>query len=87
VLTVSGLALLPQNLIRNTKLNIMTKVSNEEQSNSANVLLGVVYCVIDTSNYYSEPVTIRIFNTEQKAIDFCKSKPFEKYYWEEVEVE
>jgi hypothetical protein len=52
-----------------------------------NVLLGVVYCVIDTNNYYSEPVTIRIFNTEQKAIDFCKSKPFEKYYWEEMEVE
>lgn len=57
------------------------------ESNNANVLLGVVYCVIDANNYYSEPVTIRIFNTEQKAIDFCKSKPFEKYYWEEMEVE
>jgi hypothetical protein len=34
------LALLQQNLIRNTKLNIMTKVSNEEQSNNANVLLA-----------------------------------------------
>jgi hypothetical protein len=36
------LALLPQNLIRTNKLNIMTKVSNEEQSNNANVLLCAV---------------------------------------------
>ena len=60
---------------------------SETNKPNANVLLGVVYCVIDTNNYYSEPVTIRIFNTEQKAIDFCKSKPLEKYYWEEMEVE
>jgi hypothetical protein len=57
------------------------------ESNNANVLLGVVYCVIDTNNYYSEPVTIRIFNSKQKAIDFCKSNPYENYYWEEVDVE
>jgi hypothetical protein len=61
--------------------------ANHETATFGNVMLGVVYCVIDTNNYYSEPVTIRIFNTEQKAIDFCKSKPFEKYYWEEMEVE
>lgn len=65
----------------------MTKVSNEEQRNNTNVLLGVVYCVRDSNNYYSEPVTIRIFNTEQKAIDFCESKRFEEYSWEEMEVE
>lgn len=62
-------------------------MKEEEQSNNDNVMLGVVYCVIDTNNYYSEPVTIRIFNTEQKAIDFCKSIPVEEYYWEEMEVE
>jgi hypothetical protein len=39
------LALLPQNLIRKTKINIMTKVSNEEQSNNANVRLceGLIF--------------------------------------------
>ncbi len=65
----------------------MTKLSNEEQNNNSNVALCVVYCVIDTNNYYGEPVTIRIFNTKEKAIHFCDSKPREKYYWEEVEVE
>jgi hypothetical protein len=66
----------------------MNEINNKpETANGTNPVLGVVYCVIDTNNYYSEPVTIRIFNTEQKAIDFCKSKPFEKYYWEEMEVE
>jgi len=42
MLTFCRLALLPRNLIRNKKLNIMTKVSNEEQSNNANVLLCAV---------------------------------------------
>jgi hypothetical protein len=51
------------------------------------VLLGVVYCVFDDGNYYSVPQTIRIFNTKEKAIEFCKSNPFEKYWWDEMEVE
>jgi hypothetical protein len=49
--------------------------------------LKVVYCVYDDNNYYSVPEVIRIFDTEQKAIDFCKSKPLEKWYYDEVEVE
>lgn len=61
-------------------------MKNDNLKTESNNVLGVVYCVI-TNNYYSESVTIRIFNTEQKAIDFCKSKPFEKYSWEKVEVE
>jgi hypothetical protein len=46
-----------------------------------------VFCIIDTNNYYREPVTIRIFDSKEKAEEFCRAKPKEKYYWEEEEVE
>jgi hypothetical protein len=58
-----------------------------ETPTEANNVLCVVYCVFDDNNYYSVPQTIRIFNTKEKAIEFCKSKPFEKYWWDEMEVE
>jgi hypothetical protein len=53
-LTFCTLALLPQKLIRNTKLNIMTKVSNEEQSNNANVLLCAVASEEFVENFTSD---------------------------------
>ena len=59
----------------------------DETANGTKPVLGVVYCVLDDGNYYSVPKTIRIFNTKEKAIEFCKSKPFEKYWWDEMEVE
>jgi hypothetical protein len=69
---------------------IMAKEANKNFAQpdvDANNVIGVVYCVFDDGNYYSVPQTIRIFNTEEKAIEFCKSKPFEKYWWGEMEVE
>ena len=59
----------------------------DETANGTKPVLGVVYCVFDDGNYYSVPQTIRIFNTKEKAIEICKSKPFEKYWWDEMEVE
>ena len=49
----------------------------------------VVFIVTDSSNYYQEPVTVRIFSTKEKAISFCDKKdPNRKYLdWEEFEVE
>ena len=58
-----------------------------ETANGTKPVLGVAYCVFDDRNYYSVPQTIRIFNTEEKAINFCKAHPFEKYWWDEMEVE
>ena len=46
-----------------------------------------VFCIIDTNNYYREPVTIRVFDSKEKAEEFCRAKPKEKYHWEEEEVE
>jgi hypothetical protein len=65
-----------------TEFDLKTKAPND-----AKPVLGVVYCVFDDGNYYSVPQTIRIFNTEEKAIAFCKAYPFEKYWWDEMEVE
>lgn len=59
----------------------------DETPHFANPVLGVVYCVFDDGNYYSVPQTIRIFNTEEKAINFCKAHPFKNYWWDEMEVE
>jgi hypothetical protein len=71
-----------------TELNKNEKFLTEQEAPPiANVRLGVVYCVFDDGNYYSIPQTIRIFNTKEKAIEFCKSKPFEKYWWDEMDVE
>ncbi len=71
-----------------TNFNNNDKLSAENETPPiANVLLGVVYCVYDDGNYYSVPQTIRIFNTKEKAIDFCKLHPFAKYWWDEMEVE
>ncbi len=51
-------------------------------------LLGVVFLVTDSSNYYGEPVTIRVFDSKEKAIEFCKLKNNpDTYSWEEMEVE
>ena len=43
--------------------------------------LKVVYCVIDKSNYYQEPVTIRIFYTKEIAIKFCDDHKDRGYEW------
>lgn len=48
-----------------------------------------VFCVIDNSSYYGEPVTIRIFDSKGKAVAFCsKNDPCGAYLsWEEIKVE
>ena len=64
-------------------------MNKKEQSNELYSVLGVVFIVTDSSNYYQEPVTIRIFNTKEKAINFCKEKDPNYSYldWDEFEVE
>jgi hypothetical protein len=62
------------------------ELTNETPAD-AKPVLGVVFCVYDDKNYYSVPQVIRIFDTQEKAIEFCKSKPFEGWWWDEMEVE
>jgi len=68
--------------IRNTKLNIMTKVPNEEQSNNANVLLPTVFVGYDKEGN-------EILSNECKPKKKCgdsdwwfdkRSKMFRRYY-------
>lgn len=47
--------------------------------------LKIVYVVSDISNYYAEPVAVRVFDTEEKAINFIKNNNCLEY--EEFEVE
>ena len=60
-----------------------------EQGNELYPVLSVVFIVTDSSNYYQEPVTIRIFTTKEKAISFCDQKDPNRIFldWEEFEVE
>ena len=62
---------------------------NQENSNKLPTVSGLVFIVTDRNNYYSEPVTVRIFNTKEKAINFCKEIDPNNVYldWEEFEVE
>lgn len=64
-------------------------MNKQEQSNELYPVLGVVFIVTDSSNYYQEPVTIRIFSAKEKAISFCDKKDPARDYldWEEFEVE
>lgn len=64
-------------------------MNKQEQSNELYPVLGVVFIVTDSSNYYQEPVTVRIFSTKEKAINFCKEKDPNHTYldWDEFEVE
>jgi len=64
-------------------------MNKQEISNELYPVLGAVFIVTDSSNYYQEPVTIRIFTTKEKAISFCDKKDPNRDYldWEEFEVE
>ena len=66
------------------KLGYIDRVTSK-----ANPLDALVRCFIVTSNnnYCDEPVTVKIFNEKEKAINYVKNSNNKYLDWDEVEVE